>query len=134
RAGACSAAVVTRVGCERRASFLLERDGGQRYLIGGHLRATVIFGTHRLLDDPAFPRIDLVCCPYGLRRLGPGDQARALEMFRSALRPGGHLFLAGSGPGEIEAFVAVSRRCGIYRRFRTDDPASTPLTVCVDTN
>jgi signal transduction histidine kinase len=55
-------------------------------------------------------------------------------MFRSALRPGGHLFLAGSGPGEIEAFVPVSRRCGIYRRFRRDDPASTPLTVCVDTN
>jgi signal transduction histidine kinase/chemotaxis methyl-accepting protein methylase len=136
REGVYPVALTAHVGSERRASFFVETDDGQRLLVGGRLRATVIFGTHDLLDDPPFSRIDLVCCARGLEHLGRDEQLRAFGLFRSALRAGGHLFLAGAKGvyGDTEAFLPVSRRWNIYRRFEAASRVSKPLIVCCDAN
>jgi two-component system CheB/CheR fusion protein len=70
-----------------------------------------------VLRDPPFSRLDLVSCRNLLIYLNRDVQARVLEMFHFALKPGGYLFLGGSESAESVAdfFIPVDKKNRIYR-------------------
>lgn len=81
------------------------------------MREPVLFAVHNLLRDPPFSRLDLICCRNLLIYLDRKAQARALELFRSSLRPGGYLFLGTSESTEAvgDLFVPIDKKNRIFR-------------------
>ena len=94
REGCYSDADVADVSPERLRRFFV-RDTNQ-YRVRRDLRETVLFAHHNVLKDPPFSHLDLVCCRNLLIYLNRHAQARAVQTFQYALRPGGYLFLGSS--------------------------------------
>ena len=90
---------------------------GETYQVARTIREMVVFAQHNLVNDPPFPRIDLVSCRNLLIYLQSNLQKRALEMFNFSLRPGGVLLLGSSETvGEMEeCFEPIDRKAKIYR-------------------
>ncbi|WP_218509643.1 chemotaxis protein CheB [Variovorax sp. dw_308] len=97
-----------------RQYFLKDQD---RFRVAGMVREQVLFAVHDLLRDPPFSRLDLICCRNLLIYLDREAQARALEIFRVALRPGGYLFLGSSESADAAGnlFTAVDKKHRIFR-------------------
>ncbi|MGJ7918671.1 CheR family methyltransferase, partial [Massilia sp. LXY-6] len=115
RSGTYPAAIVTDIAPARlRRHFTKEDD---RYHIRKSVRDRILFAAHNVLRDPPFSRLDMVSCRNLLIYLNREVQARVLEMFHFALKPGGYLFLGGSESAESVAdfFVPVDKKHRIYR-------------------
>ncbi|HEU4884279.1 MAG TPA: CheR family methyltransferase [Longimicrobium sp.] len=107
------ASTVAGVPAARLKRFFAWEGGG--YRVSRALREAVLFARHDVLRDPPFARLDLVSC-RGLLAAQPAEaQARMMETFHQALRPGGVLFL---GPGESagDGFVPAAEAHPLYRR------------------
>jgi two-component system CheB/CheR fusion protein len=129
RAGAYPASIITDVSPVRlRQHFAKD---GDHYRIRKTVRDHILFATHNVLRDPPFSRLDLVSCRNLLIYLNRDVQARVLEMFHFALKPGGYLFLGGSESAEsvTDLFIPVDKKNRIYRARPTARSAgySTPL-------
>jgi two-component system CheB/CheR fusion protein len=129
RAGAYPASIITDVPPVRlRQHFAKD---GDRYRIRKTVRDHILFATHNVLRDPPFSRLDLVSCRNLLIYLNRDVQARVLEMFHFALKPGGYLFLGGSESAEsvTDFFIPVDKKNRIYRARPTARSAgySSPL-------
>lgn len=86
---------------------------GARYRILPEIRRHVVFAPQDVLKDPPFPEMDLVACRNLLIYLRPAAQQKVLGKIRSALKPGGILFL---GPAETaEDLETVDAQWKIYR-------------------
>jgi len=119
RTGDYPASIVTDVPPARlRHHFSKEDD---RYRIRKSIRDRILFASHNVLRDPPFSRLDLVSCRNLLIYLNRDVQARVLEMFHFALKPGGYLFLGGSESAESLAdfFIPVDKKNRIYRARAT---------------
>lgn len=119
RSGSYPPSIVTDVAPVRlRRHFTKEED---RYQIRKGIRDRILFAAHNVLRDPPFSRLDLVSCRNLLIYLNREVQARVLEMFHFALKPGGYLFLGGSESAESVAdyFIAVDKKNRIYRARQT---------------
>nr|WP_229521236.1 CheR family methyltransferase [Massilia sp. IC2-477] len=81
------------------------------------LRERILFARHDLLHDPAFLKLDLITCRNVLIYLNREVHRHVLEVFHSALRPGGFLFLGNAESAELAAdlFSAVNSRYRIYQ-------------------
>jgi two-component system CheB/CheR fusion protein len=115
RAGTFPASIITDVSPVRlRQHFTKEAD---RYRIRKAIRDRILFATHNVLRDPPFSRLDLVSCRNLLIYLNRDVQARVLEMFHFALKPGGYLFLGGSETADTvsDLFIPVDKKNRIYR-------------------
>ncbi|MGB9110705.1 MAG: CheR family methyltransferase [Telluria sp.] len=115
RTGDYPASIVTDVPPTRlRQHFTKD---GDRYRIRKAVRDRILFATHNVLRDPPFSRLDMVSCRNLLIYLNREVQARVLEMFHFALKPGGFLFLGSSESAESLAdfFVPVDKKNRIYR-------------------
>ncbi|QJE02199.1 PAS domain S-box protein [Massilia forsythiae] len=115
RSGNYPSAIITDVVPARlRQYFSKEED---RYRIRKPLRDRILFASHNLLRDPPFSRLDLISCRNLLIYLNRDVQARVLQTFHFALKPGGYLFLGSSESAESvsEYFVAVDKKNRIYR-------------------
>jgi PAS domain S-box-containing protein len=90
---------------------------GDSYRVQRELREMVVFANHNFLKDPPFSRLDLVTCRNVLIYLNQTAQARVMETFHFALRPGGFLFLGSSESvdGASDLFATVSRENHTYR-------------------
>jgi two-component system CheB/CheR fusion protein len=90
---------------------------GDSYRVQRELREMVLFANHNFLKDPPFSRLDLVTCRNVLIYLNQAAQARVMETFHFALRPGGFLFLGSSESVDAgsELYATVSRENHIYR-------------------
>lgn len=124
RAGTFPASIITDVPPVRlRQHFTSE---GDRYRIRKSIRDRILFTEHNILRDPPFSRVDLVSCRNLLIYLNRDIQAKVLEMFHFALKPGGYLFLGNSESAESvsDFFVAVDKKNRIYR----SRPASRALS------
>jgi two-component system CheB/CheR fusion protein len=122
RSGMYPGAIVTDVPPVRlRQHFTKEDD---RYQIRKTVRDRILFAAHNVLRDPPFSRLDMVSCRNLLIYLNRDIQARVLEMFHFALKPGGYLFLGGSESAESVAdfFVPVDKKNRIYRARPTSRP------------
>jgi two-component system CheB/CheR fusion protein len=122
RSGNYPASIVTDVPPARlRRHFTKDDD---RYHIRKAIRDRILFAAHNVLRDPPFSRLDMVSCRNLLIYLNRDVQARVLEMFHFALKPGGYLFLGGSESAESVAdfFVPIDKKNRIYRARPTSRP------------
>jgi two-component system CheB/CheR fusion protein len=117
RAGLYSDAIVTQVGAARLARFFSKVEN--HYQAQPDLRSSILFSVHDVLADPPFSRIDFISCRNLFIYLRPEAQARALETFHFALRPGGLLLLGGSETTSTldGRFELVSKSARLYRRI-----------------
>ncbi|MDC0935484.1 chemotaxis protein CheB [Pirellulales bacterium] len=93
------------------------------------IREMVVFAPQNVIKDPAFTRLDLLCCRNLLIYLEGELQQRLLPVFHYALNPGGLLIL---GPSETigaasELFDVVDKRWKIFRRKDTVAAAGLPV-------
>lgn len=115
RAGVYPESIVTDVPPARLRQFFSKEQ--QRYRIVKSIRDRVLFAPHNVLRDPPFSRLDLICCRNLLIYLEREIQARLLEVFHFALRPGGMLFLGSSESADAASrhFEVVDKKHRIYR-------------------
>jgi two-component system CheB/CheR fusion protein len=109
------ASTVAGVPAARLSRFFAWEGGG--YRVSKALRQAVLFATHDVLRDPPFDRLDLASC-RGLLAVLPADaQARVMETFHQALRPGGILFLGpAESAGDGDGFAPAAEAHPLYRR------------------
>jgi two-component system CheB/CheR fusion protein len=115
RAGNYPASIITDVAPSRLRQYFNKED--DRYRIRKSLRDRILFASHNLLRDPPFSRLDLVSCRNLLIYLNRDVQARVLQTFHFALKPGGYLFLGSSESAESvsDYFIPVDKKNRIYR-------------------
>ena len=94
--------------------FVPRADG--KYQIRRELRKRIIFGINDLLEDPAYPHMDLILCRNVLIYFERKLQAKILHRFRHALAPDGFLVLGGAEivPARDLEFVVVDPANRIY--------------------
>jgi two-component system, chemotaxis family, CheB/CheR fusion protein len=116
RAGVYPEAICATVPAARLARFFEKK--GDRYVVRKLLRESVVFAPQNLVRDPPYSKLDLIVCRNLLIYLELAQQARILELFHFALKPGGVLFLGKSESLGTEAalFEPVSREHRIFRR------------------
>ena len=114
REGCYSDADVADVSPERLRRFFVRETS--QYQVRRDLRETVLFAHHNVLKDPPFSHLDLVCCRNLLIYLNRHAQARAVQTFQYALRPGGYLFLGSSESpeGMADLFAPIEKDAHIY--------------------
>ncbi len=115
RAGTYPAAIVMDVPPPRLRQFFTKED--DRYRIRKTVRDRILFASHNLLRDPPFSKLDMISCRNLLIYLNREVQLRVLEMFHSALKPDGYLFLGSSESADAAAefFVPFDKKNRIYR-------------------
>ncbi|NMM89199.1 chemotaxis protein, partial [Rhodococcus sp. SRB_17] len=115
RTGLYGPCIATDVAPERLAQYFTCEPSG--YRVGKAVREPVLFAAHNVLRDPAFSRLDLICCRNLLIYVSSEAQLSILEMFRFALRPGGYLFLGTSESADAagELFTVVDKKNRIYQ-------------------
>jgi two-component system, chemotaxis family, CheB/CheR fusion protein len=120
RRGCYPSAVGNDIGPDRMARFLVSEDNFVRVI--QPLRERVLFARHNVLQDPPFSRLDLIVCRNLLIYLNREAQARVLELFHFALRPGGYLLLGSSESSDAapELFSPMDRK---NRLFQANDAA-----------
>jgi two-component system, chemotaxis family, CheB/CheR fusion protein len=93
---------------------------GEGYLLNKTLRDCVLFVPYNVLRDPPFSQLDLIVCRNLLIYLNRETQAKVMELFGFALRPGGFLFLGSSeGVDSSEpVFDVVDKKHRIYTLAR----------------
>jgi two-component system CheB/CheR fusion protein len=115
RSGVYPSSIVTDVAPARLRQYFNKDD--ESYRIRKAVRDHILFASHNLLRDPPFSRLDLVTCRNLLIYLNRDVQARVLQMFHLALKPGGYLFLGSSESADslAEYFIPVDKKNRIYR-------------------
>ena len=119
RRGRYPAGIAEQMSADRLRRFFERVDGHQQFQVRPDLRACVIFGAQKLIDDPPFSRLDLICCRNVLMYLEPAAQRKVLALLHFALHPGGFLFLGTAESAEpgTDHLRPVSKRWRIYQRM-----------------
>ena len=96
-----------------REFFTMEADS---YRVSKTIRESVLFASHNILHDAPFSRLDLILCRNLLIYLDREAQTSIIDIFRYALKPGGHLFLGTSETADSspDAFTAIDAKNRIY--------------------
>ncbi|MDE2349007.1 MAG: PAS domain-containing protein [Gammaproteobacteria bacterium] len=131
RRGRYPAGIAEHISAERLQRFFERVDGDQHFQVRPDLRACVIFGVQKLIDDPPFSRLDLISCRNVLMYLEPPAQRQALNSLHYALHPGGFLFLGTAESAELGTndLLPVSKRWRIYRRADSTRPTVLPAAT-----
>ena len=126
RQGVYAAGAVEHLPDALRERYLTRRGGA--FHVRPRLREACVFALHNVLADAPFSRVALVSCRNLLIYLDGDAQARALNKFHFALRPGGVLFLGGSESlGDAERlFAPIDARRRVFRR---DDSVSSDYST-----
>lgn len=101
------------------------------YRISKPIRDRVLFALHNVLSDPPFSRLQLITCRNFLIYLDRHAQREALQIFHSALCPGGYLFLGTSESTDATEglFTTVDKKNRIYRAVNTPGRSTRLPTV-----
>lgn len=115
RTGLYPETISSDVSEERLRRFFTKEPGGWR--VRRELREMVLFTAHDLLRDAPFSRMDLVSCRNLMIYLNRDAQARALDIFHFALKPGALLFLGTSESVEERntLFMPVHKKYRLYQ-------------------
>ncbi len=116
--GQYSQGIAEDLSAERLERFFVDR--GRSFEVTHRIRSMSIFSEHNLIHEPPFTNLDLISCRNLLIYFDRETQARLLEGFHRALRPGGYLFLGPCEDVDVvpELFETVDLRHRIYRRRR----------------
>lgn len=103
------------VSAERLHRYFQPLSEGE-FLIDPELRRRLVFARHDFLEEPPFPRLDLIWCRNLLAGLQPAAQEAALRSLAFGLRSGGALVLE---PGEApecldDWFEPLDGAAGLY--------------------
>ncbi|MDB6136163.1 MAG: signal transduction histidine kinase with CheB and CheR [Verrucomicrobiales bacterium] len=133
RAGFYPETIATDINEERLHRFFRKEDNGYRAL--PELREMILFAAHDLLKDAPFSRMDLISCRNLFIYFNHDAQAKALEIFHFAFRPGGLLFL---GPAETPEerstlFQPLNSRHRLYQQ-RPAERYRAPLPTGLSEN
>ncbi|MFK7915442.1 MAG: chemotaxis protein CheB [Pseudomonadales bacterium] len=106
-------------------------DLGKGYQVRRHIRESVVFASHNLIDDPSFLHLDLVSCRNLLIYFQPVLQQRVLQIFHQSLARSGLLFLGKSESihdHKPALFKELDRRHRVFLRRSevTTRPVATP--------
>lgn len=114
RSGVYPSAIANDVSPARLREFFVQEE--DNYRVNKALRESVLFASHNILHDAPFSRIDLILCRNLLIYLDREAQTSIIEIFRYALKPGGHLFLGTSETADTSpgAFTAIDTKHRIY--------------------
>jgi two-component system CheB/CheR fusion protein len=118
RAGLYPASIAADVSAERLARCFSAAPDGGGYRVNQLIRDLLVLSEHDVIRDPPFSRLDLISCRNLMIYLDASLQARLIEMFHYALKPGGTLLLGTSetvGHGG-ELFATQDRSAKLYRR------------------
>ncbi|MGV1003597.1 MAG: CheR family methyltransferase [Candidatus Nanopelagicales bacterium] len=126
RRGAYPPSSVERIPDDLRARYVVAGAHGPE--IATSLRECTVFARHNLMEDPPFPRMDLVSVRNTLIYFTAGLQQRALHSIQYSLNPGGLLFLGGmeSLPTDAVGFAVVDLVNRIYARTGEQAPNVVP--------
>ena len=91
---------------------------GDFYQVNQEIREMIVFAEHNMTRDPAFTKLDLLCCRNVFIYFTPELQKKLLPVFHYTLSPGGVLFLgpAENVDGMDEAFETLDVKWKLYRR------------------
>jgi two-component system CheB/CheR fusion protein len=126
RTGLYPAAIAEAVP-EEQLQRWFTRDGEQ-FKVRKSLRDRILFARHNLLHEPAFSRLDLICCRNFLIYLNREMHRHLLQQFHFALNPGGFLMLgsAESVEAATDLFVPVDAAQKIYQARPAARPSRAP--------
>lgn len=115
RAGRYPDAIAADVAPARLARFFTPED--RYFRVRKLLRDHILFARHDLVHDPAFSQLDLITCRNVLIYLNRDMHRQLLEVFHSALNPGGYLFLGCAESADLapDLFVAIDSRHRLYQ-------------------
>ncbi len=116
REGIYPATIEADVSEERLRRYFIKEHRG--YRVRREVREMVLFAMHDLLKDSPFSRLDLITCRNLLIYLNRDAQARALDIFHFALRPGATLFLGSSESVEDGSllFSVLDKKHRLFRQ------------------
>ncbi len=107
RAGLYPTSIAADMTRERLAQFFV-LETGSGYRVRKVIRDMIIFSEQDVIRDPPFSQLDLISCRNLLIYLRGELQAKLMQLFHYALKPGGMLFLGNSeGAGERDNLFAV---------------------------
>jgi len=109
-----------------RLSRFFVKEGG-RYRVNKQIRAMVIFAPQNLIMDPAFTKLDVLCCRNLLIYLTPDLQKQLFPLFHYSLNSRGIMFLGGSESigGFAHLFVPLAAKERIFQRSDSVIPDGT---------
>lgn len=119
RKGVYPASIVADIPPAHLRRFFSMEDA--HYRITKDIRDRILFAPHNVLNDPPFSRLHLISCRNFLIYLDRHAQRQVLQIFHTALRPGGYLFLGSSETAEVaeDLFTTVDKRNRIYCATKT---------------
>ena len=103
---------------------------GEEVRIREDLRRLVMFGTHDVVRDAPFTRIDLLSCRNLLIYLKRDTQQRVIARFHAALKDGGRLLLGPSEniANEEHGFGTLDRKWCLHEKLPGATPRSAPAS------
>ncbi len=101
---------------EYRKKYFVKTEAG--FAVVDHLRKSIVFAVHNVLEDPPFSNMDLISCRNILIYFQAEAQKNILSLLHFALRPHGFLLLgeAESTSCLKEHFEKVDKTLRIYQR------------------
>jgi two-component system CheB/CheR fusion protein len=119
RAGLYPAGIAADVSAERLARCFTAEPDGSGYRVNKPIRDLLVFSEQNVIRDPPFSKLDLISCRNLMIYLGAGLQARLIELFHYALKPGGTLLLGTSETvGDAgDLFCTLDRSAKLYRQL-----------------
>ena len=119
RAGIFPANISADVTEKRLERYFIKVEKG--YQVSKSIREMVIFAPQSIIKDPAFTKLDLLCCRNLLIYMMPELQKKLLPLFHYSLNPGGFLFLGSAETvgNFTNLFAPLDGKTRIYRRLET---------------
>ena len=108
--------IAADVSSERLDHFFVKKDNS--YKVKKQIREMIIFAVQNLIKDPAFSKLDLVCCRNVLIYMDTGLQKKIIPLFHYTLNQDGFMFLGSSESiGEHkDMFAPVDVKWKIFKR------------------
>ncbi len=132
REGRYPGSVVADVPSDYMKKFLSCSEDGLSVIINKEIRESVVFAKQDLHSDPPFSRLDLIVCRNLMIYFEPEAQEKCIALFHYALKDNGYLFLGNAEtPGRQDhLFKPIGhKRCRIYQKVETEEPAKACLSV-----
>lgn len=117
--GVYPAECIQKVEAERLQRYFEKTDEG--YRICPHLRKTIVFAPHNLLDDAPFTKMNFIACRNLLIYLKSEAKKKILTLFNFSLINDGILFLGPSESlgGLAHEFRTINDKWRIFRKIAT---------------
>jgi two-component system CheB/CheR fusion protein len=127
RLGTYTDKIVETVSPARLKKFFVKDK--KSYKVSTEIRSMAVFGSHNLIQDPPFIKLDMISCRNLLIYLGLDVQKDIFRQFHYSLKPNGVLFL-GTSEGVSDCanlFRMINNHWKIFARKEPNKDHSAPV-------